>query len=63
MKIYLATWLHEPEQGRAMTVVGKKERLLSFWHTRERESEFGQYITTGRNENLPGRIRAPHPGK
>ncbi len=33
MRIYLATWLFEPEQGKALTKVRGLRRLLSFYHT------------------------------
>jgi len=37
MRIYLATWLLEPSQGDALTNSNAFSRLLSYYHTRERE--------------------------
>lgn len=51
MKIYLATWLFEPKQGEALTTSGAKNRLLSYYHTTEKENEFRGYVKTGRNQN------------
>ena len=50
MKICVATWLHEPSQGEALTKVGHRHRLLSYWHTRDREDQLDEYARTGRNE-------------
>lgn len=50
MKIYLATWLFEPEQGKALTKAGGLRRLLSFYHTREKREQFTVYSQTGRND-------------
>jgi hypothetical protein len=50
MKIYLATWLYEPAQGRALTVAKKKSRLLSYFHTRNCEKQLKTYVKTGMNE-------------
>ena len=50
MKIYLATWLFESEQGRVLTKIGKRERLLSFYHTTQKQEGFKRYITHGRNQ-------------
>jgi len=58
MKIYLATWLLEPAQGTALSTIGKKERLLSYFHTIEKKHQFLRYIKTGRNdENISGNNR------
>lgn len=54
MKIYLATWLLEPAQGRALTEVGAKTRLISYFHTRERADQLPAYVQGGTNENLSG---------
>jgi len=54
MRIYLATWLLEPAQGVAMTNVGAKHRLLSFFHTREKKEEFVGYVKTGKNKPRKG---------
>ncbi len=60
MKIYLATWLLEKSQGDTLTKIKKNERLLSYYHTKEKESEFADYCKTGRNqdENLSRRKRS-----
>lgn len=50
MKIFLATWLFEPEQGKALTKVGSLRRLLSYFHTREKAGQFLIYSQTGRND-------------
>lgn len=49
MKIFLASWLFEPEQGNALTKQGYFRRLLSFFHTREKEEQLVDYVRTGRN--------------
>jgi len=56
-KIYLATWLLEVSQGESLTNAGGNQRLLSYFHTKEKESEFPHYCKTGRNENIPCRQR------
>ncbi len=48
MKIYLATWLLEKSQGRTLTKKKANTRLISYFHTREKEAEFPKYIKTGR---------------
>ncbi len=50
MKIYLATWLFESNQGEALTKMGKKERLVSYYHTLLKKSELPEYVRTGRND-------------
>ena len=50
MKIYLATWLLEPSQGTSLTKVGKRERLLSYYHLPESLKEFINYIKEGVNK-------------
>ncbi len=55
MKIYLATWLLEPAQGRVLTQVKGWHRLLSFYHTKEKTNELPCYCKTGKNENLSRR--------
>lgn len=50
MKIYLATWQSEEAQGRALTKIKKRERLLSFFYAIP--DQFVLYIKTGENENL-----------
>lgn len=48
MKIYFATWLLEVSQGRSLTKKRAKTRLISYYHTKEKEIEFPKYIKTGR---------------
>lgn len=50
MKIYLATWLLEVAQGVALTKCFAKNRLISYWHTKEKQKELPRYIKTGRND-------------
>jgi len=50
MKIYLATWLLEPAQGKSLTRAKNTRRLLSFFHTKEKKEQLRKYIKTGRNE-------------
>ena len=63
MKIYLATWLLEISQGESLTKANGRHRLLSYFHTKEKEADFDQYCKTGTNknnrkdENIPGRQR------
>jgi len=47
MRIYLATWLLEESQGVSLTRKRYKQRLLSFFHTREKKDKFKPYIKTG----------------
>ena len=49
MKIYLATWLLEPHQGRVLTKKKHTRRLISYYHTREKKEQLLGYIKTGRN--------------
>jgi len=49
MKIYLATWLLEKSQGESLTKKGSKNRLMSYFHTKDKPiTEFVTYIKTGR---------------
>jgi hypothetical protein len=49
MNIYLATWILEKSQGETLTRVGHRNRLLSYFHTKQKpESEFRKYIKTGK---------------
>jgi hypothetical protein len=50
MRIYLATWLSESNQGKSLTKMGKKERLVSYYHTLPKKSELPEYVRTGRND-------------
>ncbi len=52
MKIYLATWLLEPEQGNALTKKEKKERLISYYRALEYKKHIKKYIQTGRNKRI-----------
>jgi len=52
VKIYLATWLFEISQGESLTKVGNTNRLLSYYHTKEKEAEFKPYCENGVNENI-----------
>lgn len=47
MKIYLATWVLEESQGVTLTKQNKRERLLSFYHTKQKIKKFITYIKTG----------------
>jgi steroid 5-alpha reductase family enzyme len=47
MKIYLATWLLEKSQGQTLTKISKKDRLLSFFHIKQKIKEFVPYVNTG----------------
>jgi hypothetical protein len=47
MRIYLAGNL---SQGNALTKVGKKERLISYYYTTSKKEELRQYVKTGRND-------------
>lgn len=47
MKVYLATWLFEVSQGQALTKKKKKERLLSYFHTKEKAELLPHYIKKG----------------
>lgn len=50
MKIYLATWLLEESQGKTLTKIGKNNRLISYYHTKEKEEYLINYIKTGKNK-------------
>jgi hypothetical protein len=58
MKIYLATWLLEVSQGEALTKIKANRRLLSYFHTKEKEDQFSTYCRTGTNENISSRKRS-----
>lgn len=47
MKIYLATWLLEPSQGTTLTLINAKQRLTSYYHTKEKKDDFSEYLKTG----------------
>jgi hypothetical protein len=49
MKIYMATWMLEAEQGKSLTLVNKKERLLSFYHLIQIKEKLKKYVLTGLN--------------
>lgn len=48
MKVYLATWLFEKSQGKALTKRKAFYRLLSYFHTREKKEDFIPYVKTGK---------------
>jgi len=50
MKIYFATWLLEPAQGRALTKRKAKNRLLSYFHTLAKIDQVKKYIIKGVNK-------------
>jgi hypothetical protein len=52
MRIYLATWLFEPSQGKALSKARKRERLVSYYHTAEKKEQFARYVETGRNDDI-----------
>ena len=58
MKVYLATWLYEPAQGAALTICGNKNRLVSYFHTQDREEQLNQYVRTGNNILTEGKYHA-----
>ena len=47
MKIYLATWLLEPAQGLSLSNKDGNQRLISYYHTRNKIKEFPHYVRTG----------------
>lgn len=49
MRIYLATWLLERNQGEVLTRVGYRRRLLSYYFLQDKEEELPPYVRTGRN--------------
>jgi len=51
VKIYLATWLVEKSQGDSLTEVGKRERLLSYFHifSSGDEGKLMEYVELGKN--------------
>jgi len=49
MKIYLATWMLEKSQGKSLTKKRCRNRLMSFWHTKDQTIEdVKNYIKFGR---------------
>lgn len=58
MKIYLATWLAEKEQGRALTKIRNSRRLLSYHFLHEQKVNFEQlqqYVRIGRVNLRPAK--------
>lgn len=47
VRIYLATWLLEQQQGVVLTKKSAMSRLVSYYHTREKAKEFPEYLRTG----------------
>ncbi len=51
MKIYLATQIIINDgQDRALSAMNKRERLLSYYHSKEKECDLERYVKTGRND-------------
>jgi len=50
MRIFLATWLLEPQQGRSLTKRKAKERLVSYFHTVAKADQFKKYVIKGLNK-------------
>lgn len=51
MKIYLATWLFETSQGVSLNKANNHQRLLSYYHSKEKPEEFKYYSKTGANKD------------
>lgn len=50
MKIYLATWLLENSQGVTLTKCAQRNRLVSYYHTKDIPSkEIRKYVKKGYN--------------
>ena len=49
MRIYLATWLFEKEQQRALATIKHKPRLISYYHTKEAKIGIKKYF---KNEDV-----------
>ena len=50
MIIYLATWLLEPQQGRALTKKKAEDRLISYFHTVAKADQLKKYVKKGVNK-------------
>ena len=50
MKLFLATWLLEPQQGRSLTKKKARYRLISYWHTIAKANQLKKYVITGLNK-------------
>lgn len=50
MRIFLATWLLEPQQGKVLTKKKYRDRLVSYFHTKEKEDQFKKYVKKGINK-------------
>ena len=50
MKIFLATWLFESNQGVSLNRKNVKNRLLSYFHTKEKKRQFISYVKKGENK-------------
>jgi len=50
MRIYLATWLLEPGQGKSLTKQKAKERLISYFHTLTKADQVKKYVRKGLNK-------------
>ena len=54
MKMFFATWLFETSQGISLTKANANKRLLSYYHTKEKQEQFPVYVQEGKNENMVG---------
>lgn len=50
MKQIFATWLFEPEQGKSLAKMGAENRLLSYYHTMDKEAELTDYVRKGKQD-------------
>ena len=50
MIIKFATWMLEPQQGKALTKQKAKHRLLSYFHTTAKDDQFKKYVKKGLNK-------------
>lgn len=54
MKIFLATWLQEDNQGETLTKCGYEDRLVSFYFLQDESDErLLEYFATGQNVEHP----------
>ena len=50
MVICFASWMLEPAQGRALTKRKAKNRLLSYFHTKQKADQLPKYVKKGLNK-------------
>ena len=50
MRIFFATWLFESNQGKSLNSKDVKNRLLSYYHTKEKKKQFISYVKKGENK-------------